>query len=326
MSTPTTHNRKLHRFAQATPIVALVTLVMVALVSSKNAGMAFRDWQTSDGQAMLSYPWLADFAKDWDKFLEHGHRLAGVVIGMWSIALVGFVGAFEERSWVKGLTFGILLGVIAQGVLGGFRVWFDQRGLALMHGAFAAVVFSLMAATATVLSSRWQTAAADSKNTNPGPILPFAIGTLVLLSVQYLAGGFIRHQGTALNSHFSLGILSLIVVLLNTFIAHRSGLSWVRRSGWMLQLAVLLQVMLGLGTWVAKWGFTPTGYVAVADSIGQVATRTSHMVVGALVMSAATVHLVRTLRVLHVTPRRAESPILFPTQTTTSPIIGGGTT
>ena len=69
-----------HRFAAATVSVTLVTLVAGALVTSKNAGMAFRDWPTSDGHFMVTYPWLADFARDWDKFLEHGHRLAGMLI------------------------------------------------------------------------------------------------------------------------------------------------------------------------------------------------------------------------------------------------------
>src|SRR5690606_13504684 len=138
------HNPWLHRFAVSTVCVAMITLIAGALVTSKNAGMAFRDWPTSDGQNMLTYPWLGDFARDWDKFLEHGHRLAGMLIGVWSIALAVLVGRLESRRWMRLAAIGVLLGVVAQGVLGGLRVWLDERGLAMLHGAFAACVFSLM--------------------------------------------------------------------------------------------------------------------------------------------------------------------------------------
>jgi cytochrome c oxidase assembly protein subunit 15 len=313
------YHPRLHLFACTTPLVALVTLVAGALVTSKNAGMAFRDWPTSDGQAMLTYPWLADFARDWDKFLEHGHRLAGVLIGMWSIALAGLVGWHEERTWVKLAATGVLLGVIAQGVLGGNRVWFDDRGLAMLHGLFAAVVFSGMACTATVLSRRWLTAPEDYTGTRLNAVRPAAITVMALLWLQYFLGGHVRHHGTGLHEHLGLGVLAFLAVAVNTLIAQRSGVAWLRRSAWVLQGIVLAQVALGLSAWVFKWGFAPTGYVAVQDSIEQVASRTAHMVVGALTMSAASVHLLRVSRVARVAPR-VEAPVL----TFNTPVAAGG--
>lgn len=306
---PSTYHPRLHLFAALTLLVALVTLIAGALVTTKNAGMAFRDWPTSDGQAMLTYPWFQDFARNWDKFLEHGHRLAGMMIGLWSIALVALVWRYEERRRVKAAAIGVLLGVICQGILGGQRVWFDDRGLAMLHGFFAAIVFSSMACTTTSLSKNWLTAETDYARTRVNAIRPAAICVIVLLWLQYGVGGHIRHHGTGLHEHLGLGILSFVAVPINTWIAHRSGIAWVRRSAWMLQTFVLIQVTLGLTTWVVKWGFTPTGYVAVQDSIGQVASRTAHMVVGALTMAAASVHLLRVCRVVRVAPR-AEEPVL----------------
>ncbi len=298
-----TFHPRLHRFAAATLVVTLATLVMGALVTSKNAGMAFRDWPTSDGQPMLTYPWLSDFARDWDKFLEHGHRLIAALTGMWCIGLVGLLGWYESRTWVKVLGGSVLLGVIAQGILGGNRVWFDDRGLALLHGLFAAIVFSAIACTATVLSRRWWTAAEQIRQAPGSVLLPAAAVTLGLLFVQYIFGGLIRHRGTGLHEHLALGILSLCAVCIHTVIAHRSRISWVRRSAWLLQILVLVQVALGGASWVTKWGFTPVGYVGIADSILQVGVRTGHMVVGALVIAAATVHLVRVSRCLYLADR-----------------------
>ena len=91
----------LTRYAAATLGVALVTVVAGTLVTSMKAGMAFRDWPTSDGYLMVTYPWFRDFAKDWDKFLEHGHRLAGMAIGMFAIGLVAVVHRWESRKSVR---------------------------------------------------------------------------------------------------------------------------------------------------------------------------------------------------------------------------------
>jgi heme a synthase len=290
-------NPWLHRYALATPVVALVTVIAGALVTSKNAGMAFRDWPTSDGQAMLTYPWLADFARDWDKFLEHGHRLAGMLIGIWSIALVAFVSRCETRRWVKLAALGVLLGVIAQGVLGGFRVWLDERGLAMLHGAFAACVFSLMAVVATSLSRAWRQAPQKFAGTSLAGAKMMALATVALLAVQYLLGGLIRHKGTGLHEHLGIGILALLAVIINAAVAQRSGVHWLKASGWTLLAIVLLQVALGGAAWVTKFGFGATGYVAVADSIQQIAFRTAHTVVGIVVFMTAVVHAARVLRV-----------------------------
>ena len=72
---------------------------------------------------------------------------------------------------------------------------------------------------------------------------------------------------------------------------------WLRRSGWTLLGVGLLQVVLGAGAWVTKYGFATFGYVAVADSIAQVGHRTAHTVVGMILFATAVVHAVRVLRI-----------------------------
>ena len=84
--------------AATTAATALLPIVVGALVTTKGAGMAFRDWPTSDGQGMLSYPWLSSAG---DKFIEHGHRLAGITIGCVSIAFALCAWLLESRRWVR---------------------------------------------------------------------------------------------------------------------------------------------------------------------------------------------------------------------------------
>jgi len=296
----------LYLFACATPCVAMVTVIAGALVTSKNAGMAFRDWPTSDGQAMLTYPWLSDFARNWDKFLEHGHRLAGVMIGLWTIVLAAWLAVKEQRRWLKWAGGALLLGVIAQGVLGGFRVWLDQRGLAMLHGMFAACVIAGMASVATALSSNWRNAGSLAEGRDVGAAKPLALMTLALLAVQYVLGGLIRHGGHGLHEHLTVGIISLLLIIVNSIAAQLTGIRWLRRSGWTLLGIGLLQVTLGAGAWVTKYGFATLGYVAVADSIAQVGHRTAHTVVGIVVFACAVVHAVRVLRIDAFAPRSPE--------------------
>jgi cytochrome c oxidase assembly protein subunit 15 len=293
----------LHWFAWSCVAIATITLIAGALVTSKNAGMAFRDWPTSDGQFMLTYPWLADFARDWDKFLEHGHRLAGMLIGLWSIVLVVFFEKFEVRPTVRWLGRCVLLGVILQGLLGGFRVQLDARGLAMLHGAFAAVVLSLMGAAATMQSYHWPASiglaesGTNADRLSLGRISAFVVPAL--LAVQFLVGGMIRHQGRALHEHLGLGILAAIAIVANTVIAFRTKDRWIRSSATALLLVGLVQVSLGAASWITKFGLASFGYVAVADSIVQVTSRSAHTVVGVLLVMTSVVHALRVARVCH---------------------------
>jgi cytochrome c oxidase assembly protein subunit 15 len=276
------------------------------------------NWPNSDGQFMLTYPWFADFAKNWDKFLEHGHRLAGMLIGVWAIGLVVFVARAKSRPAVIWLSRAVLLGVIFQGLLGGFRVQLDERGLALIHGAFAAVVLSLMGATATLLSPRWNDAAGQppaslDRETLAERITLARISAILLpllLMVQFLLGGMIRHHGRSLHEHLGLGILAALAIIANTIIAGRTREPWLRNSARAVLAAGLVQVSLGIGAWITKFGLAAAGYVAVADSIVQVSTRSAHTVIGILLVMTAVVHALRTCRTCAVREISGASPTL----------------
>ena len=104
-------------------LVSLVPVTMGALTTTLDAGMAFNDWPTSDGHNMLTYPWFRSYG---DKFIEHGHRLGGMLIGFVTLILVGVTMKVETRRWVKVAVFAVLLAVIAQGIAGG-RSRSDER-------------------------------------------------------------------------------------------------------------------------------------------------------------------------------------------------------
>lgn len=285
-----------HRFAVATAAMALVPIVVGAIVTTLDAGMAFRDWPSSDGHGMLAYPWLESAGH---KFVEHGHRLAGMAIGLMSIAFVIIALIREPRLWVKGLAVAVLLSVIAQGLLGGQRVLSDARQLAMLHGSLAALVFALMGSVSLITSRAWLWPPVEPAATEVSWLKPLALMTPVVVFSQYLLGGALRHFGRALYEHAGIALIVLSLVVATAVAAKRSGVTWLRRSGRVMLVVVLVQASLGIAAWITKFGLATLGYVAVQHSPLQLVVRTSHTVVGMMlfmtsVLFALQVHRVST--------------------------------
>ncbi|MGH7201933.1 MAG: hypothetical protein ACREJB_15105, partial [Planctomycetaceae bacterium] len=176
------------------------------------------------------------------------------------------------------------------------------RVLALIHGSFAGIVFSMMAALAVVTSRRWNDVNGEPpKAHGPRPVglnklKTLTVAATLLILLQSALGGLLRHLGTALFEHVGLAFVVLAVVIATGTVAMCSGMNWLKRSGAMLLLLVALQAALGAGAFVTKYGFPPTGYVAVQHAPLQVALRTSHTVVGMLLLAASVVCALRVFR------------------------------
>jgi cytochrome c oxidase assembly protein subunit 15 len=280
--------------AVATAGTAVLPIVVGALVTTLDAGMAFPDWPTSDGHGMFAYPWLKSAGA---KFVEHGHRLAGITIGCVSILFAAATWFLESRRWVRIAGVGVLLAVIAQGLLGGQRVLADDKLFALFHGAFAAAVFTYMASMALVLSGSWVEPPFVEAATNLNVLRIFAAVTPLLVVAQYSLGGLVRHLGTALFEHAGMALVVLAWILATVWVAHRTEVRWLERPALLMGMIAVCQVLLGAGTWVTKYGLASVGYVAVYRAPLQVAVRTSHTVVAMLLLMTSAILLLRLARV-----------------------------
>lgn len=285
------YNTWLHRIAVLTACVALVPILLGALVTTKDAGMAFPDWPNSDGHNMLFYPWLKSAGA---KFLEHGHRLAGIVIGIMSIALAFVAGRSEPRVWVRRMAYGILAAVVAQGILGGQRVLLDQRGLAFVHGSFAALVLALMAGLAVVTSRAWHEASARDARPRFARLGILALVTCLFIFVQYVLGGLLRHRGMALHEHVGFAFVAALMTVWLAISAASSSAPWLRAPAAGLAVLTIGQLALGAGAWVTKFGFG--SYVAVYGSPIQDTMRTAHVLCGMFLFVTTVVLAVRIAR------------------------------
>lgn len=297
--TPQAFNRWLHRYAVLTAAVALLPIGMGALVTTLGAGMAFLDWPTSDGQNMFLYPWLSDFRAHPDKFVEHGHRLAGSLIGLFSIGLVAWTLRVESRVWVRRLAIGILFAVIGQGLLGGFRVIADAQLAALIHGVCASLIFSTIGFFALASSRRWIEVSSnqyDQASVISSSLSKLAIVTPIAMLGQSVVGGFIRHFGGGLHEHLAGAIVVTGLCITTVVACWRSKQTWLRSAALGLVAVLVAQLSLGAGAWVTRFGFPPAGYVAVQQAPEQIVIRSLHTVVAMFALLASVQVAARVLR------------------------------
>jgi heme a synthase len=302
----------LHRLAWL--IAALTLLLPVttgAIVTTLKAGMVFSDWPSSDGHNMLAYPWLSSAR---DQFVEHGHRLAGMVIGLLSLSLVIATCALDHRRQVRLVAAMIFAAVFVQGMLGGARVRLDKQTLALVHGDFAAFVFSLMAVLILITSQGWDQRSRLESSVTSRRVSFAAMLLLGSLIAQYVMGGFLRHLREYEDFSFAwmvhpwFALVVLFATGLFAFSVRGANSKYLRRCVTAMFCFTLVQSLIGLATWYVKYGIPSWGVVAQQDSLPQIVICSLHKVIGLLTLmtSVLTVVCCRALQPLH---ERQHNPV-----------------
>lgn len=273
----------LHLLAWATLLLTLTPITVGAVVTTIDAGMAFRDWPTSNGIGMFSYPL---HKANRDQFWEHSHRLLGSFIGMLSIALVVMAYVTPTTRSVRWLSVEVLVGVIAQGVLGGIRVRYDDRALAMVHGIFAAVVLTMMGCLVLMTSRNWSFQRQELTDRSYSRLMVSTMVTLLLILVQYAVGSVLRHLAASwawIVHPWFAAVVFLAAAIVCSFARnsqHRSLARW----GTFLLSVITAQILLGLLTWRYRYGFPEFGLVGMRETSFETASRTLHMVFGTLTL------------------------------------------
>jgi heme a synthase len=287
MNSPTRY-AWLHRFAWLTAALTLLLPVTTgAIVTTLKAGMVFADWPSSNGYSMLTYPWLSAAR---DEFAEHGHRLSGMTIGLFSLSLAITAWCLDRRTSVRIVGTCIFLAVAAQGMLGGARVLLDEQLLALLHGDFAALVFSLMAVLVLITSKGWEARPRLTSAEEGQTALNTAVLLLGVLIAQYVMGGFLRHLrdrgefAWAWMVHPWFALVVLFATAMFLFTVWGSESPHIRRCAMALIALTIVQSTVGLGTWYVKYGVPSWGVVAQQDSPAQIVVCSLHKVVGLLTL------------------------------------------
>ena len=324
------YHRSVHGLSVALTIAVFPLIWVGGLVTTYDAGMSVPDWPSTYGDNMFTFPiW---FSTPFDLLVEHSHRLLGTVAGFLSIGLVIAAGMRESRPWFKWWTVFVLVSVLAQGALGGYRVRLDQRTFAMIHGCTGPLFFAIATATA-VMSSRWWFARgaergvshADSPASSPGyspddsavtsrATVRVACALLVTSYCQLVMGAQLRHITAAADHRVFMGFvhthltLAALVMILVICLAAMTGFSrqTPRRVSFpaaLLAGLVLLQIGLGIGTWIVNYALPweelsqPLArYTILAKGYWESLIVTAHMATGSLIISLATVTSLRAWR------------------------------
>jgi heme A synthase len=282
-----------HWLAVFTACAALPLLLLGAEVTTKGAGMV-------DPQGFRA-PWhllTALLRESGLGFLiEYSHRLAGMVVGVCCIVLAVQLWRTGRRPFDRCLGLIALAGVVAQGLLGIFRVDQVSRELAFVHGLFAQVVFALLVSVAVMTSRAWATGESQRAD-----LRRLALVLVALVYAQVAFGAFLRHFAGPDRS-FSLTYVlvaqrlhlltafAVVVSVVWAFLAVRARRSTdrpLRRLTGLLAGIVAAQVLLGVEAWFGRFG-AGVGEGAPAPGLAADLVRSLHVLVGALLFATTVV-------------------------------------
>ena len=284
--------RWVHVWAILTVIATACLLALGGIVTTFGVGMADPVWPTT--------PWFLFFTS-WSEprpgfLIEHGHRLAGYIVGCFAIVLAWGMWA-RAKGRLRWLGIVCLMAVIIQGMLGGFRVRLNAMmgtDLAAVHGCFAQIVFSLLVSAALLTSRRpaRNLIAHDREQCQWQ-----AIALTMLVFMQLIWGALIRHNPSALVQKMHLmtafAVVAAAIWLVRT--AHSSTTSWqgLGRASTVLCIFLVLQVILGVEAWMGKFA---TGVLPELQKITRemAFVRTAHVLIGTGILATAVTLVLQT--------------------------------
>jgi cytochrome c oxidase assembly protein subunit 15 len=237
---------------------------------------------------------------------EHSHRLIGSLVGILTVALCVSLWVADARTWVRWLGVVAVAGVIVQGILGGLRVVLVHATLALVHGAVAYAFLGLIASLVVVTSPGRMAQPQGDKPEGLARIRRLAHATTGTIYVQILFGVVLTHTSTRLDAHLTFAALISVLVLMVTTRVLRAQTTWAGLVGpaRTLQWLWILQLVLGLGAYVAKFGI---GGVAMAPLLGLFFS-VAHRLVGGLMLVTSLALTLRVRRLVETAAARLELP------------------
>jgi heme a synthase len=282
---PSSFSRGVHRLALANAVATLLLLFVGGLVTTKGAGLAVPDWPTTFGYNPFLYPWSMMVG---NIFYEHSHRLVASAVGLCTVLLAVMLWLSQSQKRLRWLGVAAVALVVAQGVVGGLRVVLLEQTLAILHACLAQAFFALAVSLALFTSNEWSRELPKTEAPDAARLQRLSLITTGLIYLQIVFGAVLRHTGALLEAHLIFAALvALRVMLLGARILKRHGqVSALLGPIILLSALLFAQLALGLGAYLGK-------FVMSLPPIMAVTLRTSHVVVGALMLAAS---LVLTLR------------------------------
>jgi cytochrome c oxidase assembly protein subunit 15 len=161
-------------------------------------------------------------------------------------------------------------------------------GLAVIHGCFAQIVFSLLVSLAVITSARFTAAALPVEETPR--LRRWSLVLTALVFLQLIWGALVRHTNGALAQRMhvltAFAVVAVAAWFARTALAGPAAQRVLNRTLILLGVLLVLQVMLGVESWLGKFAgiLLPEMH---KPTIGQAATRVAHVLVGSCILATS---------------------------------------
>lgn len=244
----------------------------------------------ADFEAKLGGTHLIDGVTAWPV----GSGVASAVLAA-VVLMAGAAAAGTPGGWVRAAAGWALVFVMAQGLLGGFRVLLHAimgPNLAAVHGMFGQVAFVVIVAVAVFAARRREADALPEKVRGGFVKLSWALVAVLLVQLGWAV--MLRHTGTALSQrlHIITAFLATgLVVWLAAKLVGTPEARPLKGQGFHLIGILAVQLLLGAEAYIGK--FAATGpYMTMLPELrpvtaAQAGIRTAHQLVGAGLLASA---------------------------------------
>ncbi len=302
-------NRGLNRFAIFVACATFFLIIAGALVTSNDAGLATEDWPLSNGQV---FPEMVG-----NLFWEHGHRMVATTVGMLTIVLMVYILIKEKRPWVRKLGVFALLGVIAQGLLGGLTVKLMlPLAVSTAHATLAQLFFCTTVSLAVFTSRSWMEARPLSEK-GSFPLRYLCTGALVTIFLQLILGATLRHSATwdrylpteLILAHIggAVAVTLMLGTASLTVLRRHSEARFLTRPAIVALTLLVIQLGLGIAAYMTRLA-SPSDPQPLNPMI---AITVAHVACGALVFVTTIVLTLRTYRVLPASDEVLQRSTMF---------------
>src|SRR5262245_34396773 len=291
-------NKGLNRFAILLACATFFLIIAGALVTSHDAGLATSDWPLSNGQF---FPKMVG-----NLFWEHGHRMIATTVGLLTIGLLIYIRVKEKRMWVRRLGLLALLGVIAQGLLGGLTVKLMlPLAVSAAHATLAQLFFCTTMSLAVFTSPSWiEARALPAERKESLPLRYLCMAALVTIFLQLIIGATLRHSATwdrqlpieLVLTHIggALAVTIALGIATTTVLRRHNDEPFLTRPAVVALVLLAVQLSLGIAAYITRLK-SPNDPQPLNPMIS---ITVAHVACGALVFVSTIVLTLRTYRVL----------------------------
>ncbi len=301
-------SKGVHRFALLVAGATFFLIIAGALVTSHDAGLATSDWPLTEGRFLPKVESLGirtGVNMVGNLFWEHGHRMVATSVGLLTIGLVIFLFAKEPRRWVRRLGVVALIGVIAQGLLGGLTVKLMlPLAVSTAHATLAQLFFCTTVGLAVFTSSSWIEDRPVIEEQGSLPLRYLCVAAAAAIFLQLIIGATLRHSATwdkplptdLLLTH--IGGAITVTLLLGTaalmILRRYSGETFLTRPAKVALSLLGLQLLLGIAAYITRVA-SPNDPQPLNPMVG---ITVAHVACGALVFATTIVLTLRAFKVM----------------------------